>query len=87
LLSLTLPPTLTRTLTLTLTLPLTLTLTLPLRPPLPPAPVTMLPMVRWASCPPCGRISESWWSMRGLEAHATKAGGVLGRDACGWRCR
>jgi hypothetical protein len=34
-------------------------------------PVAMLPMVRWASCPPCGRLSERWWSMRGLEAHAT----------------
>jgi hypothetical protein len=29
-------------------------------------------MVRWASCPPCGRLSERPWSMRGLEAHATK---------------
>jgi hypothetical protein len=29
-------------------------------------------MVRWASCPPCGRLSERWWPMRGLEAHATK---------------
>jgi hypothetical protein len=29
-------------------------------------------MVRWASCPPCGCLSERWWTMRGLEAHATK---------------
>jgi hypothetical protein len=35
-------------------------------------PVAMPPMVRWASCPPCGRLSEGWWPMRGLEAHATK---------------
>jgi hypothetical protein len=34
--------------------------------------LALLPMVRWASCPPCGRLSEGWWSMRGLEAHATK---------------
>jgi hypothetical protein len=29
-------------------------------------------MVQWASCPLWCRHSEGWWSMRGLEAHATK---------------
>jgi hypothetical protein len=37
-----------------------------------PLDLTLLSMVRWASCPPCGRLSERWWTMRGLEAHATK---------------
>jgi hypothetical protein len=50
----------------TLPLALPLTLALPLQ-----------PMVRWASCPPGGWFSEGEWSLRGLEAHATRGGGFL----------
>jgi hypothetical protein len=63
-------------LTLPLPLPLTLPLSLPLSLPL-PLPQPLQPMVRWASCPPGGWFSEGQWSLRGLEAHATKGGGVL----------
>jgi hypothetical protein len=35
-----------------------------------------LPLQR-ASCPSGGWFSEGEWSLRGLEAHATKGGGFL----------